>query len=225
MKKKYPILVIILMIVCIAPFLLTRPAICENLCFTETGQIGDTIGGITSPIIGVCSIILLFLTLRAQLNFNKSQVQDNSLSQILYLQSEIIQMDERISYSYFCQPNATTKSDATGVSSLEFLCKGNDYNPQIGIYQAKCLISQLGIFISLCNCYRDIVLKGGSDNNNYLAFIKEYENPVRKFLTHIIDKNIGIIGNLADNMPIDGMDSEIDSVRDAARKILTVIAI
>ncbi len=224
MEKRYHILVIILMLVCIAPFLLTRPAICENLRFTETGQIGDTIGGITSPIIGICSIVLLFLTLRAQLNFNKSQVQDNSLSQILNLQSEIIQMDGRISYSYFYQPNATTKSDAVGVSSLEFMCKGNDYYPQISLYQAKCLISQLGIFISLCNCYRDIVFKGIGDNSNYLAFIKEYENPIRKFLKHIIDKNVGIICNLADNMPIDGMDSEIDNVIKAARKILAVIA-
>lgn len=39
----------------------------------ETGQIGDTIGGITAPIIGIVSIYLLARTLHEQLKFNSVQ--------------------------------------------------------------------------------------------------------------------------------------------------------
>jgi hypothetical protein len=41
--------------------------------FIKTGQIGDTIGGTTAPIIGILSIFLLFYTLWEQIKFNKKQ--------------------------------------------------------------------------------------------------------------------------------------------------------
>ena len=47
-----------ILIILLAPFILTRPSI-ETLSFLETGQIGDTIGGISSPIVGIVSIFLL----------------------------------------------------------------------------------------------------------------------------------------------------------------------
>ncbi len=44
-----------------------------NTDFTETGQIGDTIGGITAPIVGLLSILLLYKTFGEQQKFNKEQ--------------------------------------------------------------------------------------------------------------------------------------------------------
>ena len=67
---------LVAMVVC--PILFTAPALADCLNFTETGQIGDTIGGITAPIVGLCSVILLYYTLKEQMNFNKSQSKDNS---------------------------------------------------------------------------------------------------------------------------------------------------
>lgn len=49
---------LVAMVVC--PILFTAPALADCLNFTETGQIGDTIGGITAPIVGLCSVILLY---------------------------------------------------------------------------------------------------------------------------------------------------------------------
>ena len=56
-----------------APYLLTRP-LCDELSFVDTGQIGDTIGGTTAPIVGIVSIVLLAYTLIEQLKFNAKQV-------------------------------------------------------------------------------------------------------------------------------------------------------
>lgn len=64
---------IIVTIVAIAPFMFTRGAIYEELDFSSTGEIGDTIAGTTAPIIGVISIILLFITLQNQIKFNRKQ--------------------------------------------------------------------------------------------------------------------------------------------------------
>lgn len=44
-----------------------------NISFRDTGQIGDTIGGTTAPIIGILSIILLIYTLWEQIKFNQKQ--------------------------------------------------------------------------------------------------------------------------------------------------------
>jgi hypothetical protein len=61
------------LLVVISPFLLTLPSIYERLDFTRTGQIGDTVGGLTSPIIGFLGAILVYLSFRQQLKANKLQ--------------------------------------------------------------------------------------------------------------------------------------------------------
>lgn len=75
MNKK--ILVIIIVAIFITPFVLTRSSILDILDFSSTGEIGDTIGGTTAPIIGIVSILLLYLTLKEQIKFNHSQQQQS----------------------------------------------------------------------------------------------------------------------------------------------------
>ena len=62
-----------LVAILLAPYLLTRP-FCDKLSFMNTGQIGDTIGGTTAPIVGIVSIVLLAYTLIEQVKFNAKQV-------------------------------------------------------------------------------------------------------------------------------------------------------
>lgn len=83
-----------------APYLLTRP-ICDELSFLETGQIGDTIGGVTSPIVGIVSIVLLAYTLIEQLNFNKDQVQLQRQEQFKSTFFQLLQEQREITNSLF----------------------------------------------------------------------------------------------------------------------------
>lgn len=64
------IFAILTLIVCTFPFLFTHYSI---LNFTETGQIGDTIGGIMSPFIGIIAAILTFLAFWIQYKANEEQ--------------------------------------------------------------------------------------------------------------------------------------------------------
>lgn len=53
----------------ISPMILTRKWNLIN--FTETGQIGDTIGGITAPILNLLNAVLIYVAFTEQLNANK----------------------------------------------------------------------------------------------------------------------------------------------------------
>ena len=57
-----------------SPFLFTRSI--SNISFSETGQIGDTIGGITSPILAVLGAILTFFAFYIQYRANKYQLKN-----------------------------------------------------------------------------------------------------------------------------------------------------
>ena len=57
------IVLVVVLFAFIAPRILTLPG-AEWLDLTQTGEIGDTIGGTTAPFWGFLSIILLYLTLK-----------------------------------------------------------------------------------------------------------------------------------------------------------------
>lgn len=58
----------------LAPFLLTGFSYFKWANFTNTGQVGDTIGGITAPIVNLISAILIYLSFRQQLLANEIQI-------------------------------------------------------------------------------------------------------------------------------------------------------
>lgn len=67
--------------VCTIIFIIRKYEIC-NLEYIQTEHIGDIIGGITAPIIGLISIWLLYRTFREQREFNKKQVEFNEWSSL-----------------------------------------------------------------------------------------------------------------------------------------------
>lgn len=53
--------------------------------FTKTGSIGDTVGGLTAPVIGVISALLIYFSFRAQINANRiiqNQINDQKKDEI-----------------------------------------------------------------------------------------------------------------------------------------------
>ncbi len=53
------------------PIVLTQTKVYSGIPFNDTGQIGDTIGGITAPLIGLLSAVLVYITFKAQIRANK----------------------------------------------------------------------------------------------------------------------------------------------------------
>lgn len=94
------IVAVSVLIILLAPFVLTRPSI-EIMSFLNTGQIGDTIGGISSPVVGIVSIFLLAYTLIEQLNFNTKQVQLQREEQFKATFFQLLQEQREITNSLF----------------------------------------------------------------------------------------------------------------------------
>lgn len=89
-----------LVAILLAPYLLTRP-FCDKLSFMNTGQIGDTIGGTTAPIVGIVSIVLLAYTLIEQLKFNAKQVDLQRQEQFKTTFFELLKEQRDIKNSLF----------------------------------------------------------------------------------------------------------------------------
>lgn len=64
----------VVLVICLYLYVLTRPAIFGSLDFSKTGQIGDTIGGITAPLINLIGALLVFYSFKAQTKANKIQL-------------------------------------------------------------------------------------------------------------------------------------------------------
>jgi hypothetical protein len=72
-KRNTGILVIGIVLIFLSVYLFTRPAFFTSFDLSETGQIGDTIGGITAPIINLIGAVLVYFSFQAQLDANKIQ--------------------------------------------------------------------------------------------------------------------------------------------------------
>lgn len=72
-KKTIYLIIGSVLVIASIPFILTRPAILPTLNFSETGQIGDTIGGLTAPIINLLGAILVYFSFQQQIKANEIQ--------------------------------------------------------------------------------------------------------------------------------------------------------
>ncbi len=69
------ILLIGIVLIFLSLYIFTRPAYFENWNFSDTGQIGDTIGGITAPIINLIGAFLVYISFQAQIKANEIQAE------------------------------------------------------------------------------------------------------------------------------------------------------
>jgi len=58
-----------------APYIITQISIYPYIDFSNTGSIGDTIGGITAPVINIFAALLVYLAFREQVKANDIQVE------------------------------------------------------------------------------------------------------------------------------------------------------
>lgn len=108
------VFIIIIAIICLFPFLLTRNGCLD---FTDTGEIGDTIGGIMGPFVAIAAAILTFFAFWVQFKANEQQRKDialerfeSNLFELLHFHQEItnellLKCDlYNINYKYNRQP-------------------------------------------------------------------------------------------------------------------------
>lgn len=74
-KLRFLLLTVLILIIgsFFVPFILTRKAINEDFNFSQTGQIGDTIGGLMNPFIAIAGVIVTGLAFYVQIIANQQQ--------------------------------------------------------------------------------------------------------------------------------------------------------
>ena len=65
--------IIFILIICFTPIIFTQFS--SSISFEETGQIGDTIGGVTAPFLAILGAFLTFIAFYVQYQANRSQLE------------------------------------------------------------------------------------------------------------------------------------------------------
>lgn len=210
MKHKDYYWVIILIgciLIIIAPSILTLPWRDEvlglNTNFKSTGQIGDTIGGITAPIIGLVSIWLLYITFKEQQKFNLWTTAKDTLSRIekilsTYITIEVHELEDN---------NINGKTNRVPISELSALL--TEYKLELSLNDGRLLLSYLKKIILNINKYLKLDPEISTDLNTDI--IKNYVSTILSIYSAVENKYITFqlgVNNLAGDEE-DKSDDEI----------------
>jgi hypothetical protein len=104
--------------------------------FVAGGTVGDTIGGLTAPIINLISVILIYLSFKQQFNANEIQKQalqneinrSNTLKELDQILSLLVDVKEGISELKITAPTSLTEvSGITTIKHTDWLVNSDDH--------------------------------------------------------------------------------------------------
>ena len=118
---------VIITILCfVSVFIFTLPPFFNQFNLSDKGNIGDTLGGITAPVIGIISAILLYLALTKQIESNNEQRLKNE-SDIIFLL--INQLNSEIEQFIHTFSQGEKEFKYTGIDGLnKFIKSFKDHN-------------------------------------------------------------------------------------------------
>ena len=100
-------------------YTLTLPAIWSEFDLSNSSSIGGTIGGITSPLLGIISVVFLYLTLNKQIDSSNDQKLKNE-SDIIFMLFN--QLDNEYNQIYLYSSNKDERSRKAGHEALTEYC-------------------------------------------------------------------------------------------------------
>ena len=214
----YLLIVLCVIGLCLAPWAFTRPCFCPDLNFLNTGEIGDTIGGITSPFVGMLSVILLWLTFREQRNFNKMQAQDNRINHLLTIHSDLNSLNNRVVYKY---KEDTCDRSGNGILTLIKLSQTNanisfDYLELNGLLR-ECIQARI-----MCFQIKDFSAYLDNDSRKlFNSLTLNYLHSLCEFQKSISRQNV--YGNTKDSYTDEEFESEINKLLEVIHsEIITI---
>ena len=101
------------------PYLLTRPSYLFSVDFSESGEIGDTIGGITAPILSLFAAYLVYISFEEQRKANQHLSKESSFTYINSLFKTVVEkFDKDFGSEKLSLPDTITNISKS-ISSLE----------------------------------------------------------------------------------------------------------
>lgn len=84
-------------VIALMPLLLSQESFI-GISFSDTGQIGDTIGGITAPFVGLLGALLVYKSFKAQIEANKTLSKETTYNYVNSLVGNVIKYSEEHKY-------------------------------------------------------------------------------------------------------------------------------
>ena len=117
----WPLVIAAIAVLCL-PAILNRPTIfgIEALDFSNSGQIGDTIGGITAPFFNLIAAVLIYLSFKEQTKANEYFVRSSKIEKEHDLLFHLIEnLDSRIG-AFEYRPTNDSKTTYSGTAGIQF---------------------------------------------------------------------------------------------------------
>lgn len=105
-------------LVLVCPILFSLPAFCDWFDLSGKGPIGDALGGMTAPIIGLANVILLYWTLREQVRINREQRKFNDANRVMNMSMQVTQRADELHFGYSSNHGIMI---GKGLSSIQLL--------------------------------------------------------------------------------------------------------
>lgn len=159
-------LILILGIIILAiPPLLTLPAFSNYFNFSLSGQIGDTIGGITSPFINALGAILVFLAFKEQIKAN-NLIKEQQYFQ--HIQEQIHRLEDN-----FIDLSEVSEDINSGISeSRQWVNNFNDHGVQEYYSISKSALNKAIYTITVFELTSDLINKMESNKEFLLKKLK-----------------------------------------------------
>jgi hypothetical protein len=206
--KTSQILLAIVIIILLVPPILTLPSISEYFDFTTTGQIGDTIGGLTAPFINGLAAILVFIAFKEQIRANeifKNQEKSRTiLEQITLIQDDKLKIEEVIfglinRAEYLKQPD-TIQITMLMNKIIYFIAEIRLTNELIKEHTGDKDFLYKKLYFLYVIRYKDLILKLGDSIENQKKIHADYEIYKIELVTGIqyLNKNLDNVNKYSD---------------------------
>lgn len=211
----------------------------RNVNFDETtGVIGDTIGGITAPFIGVLSIVLLYITFReqrkfnketfeeqqdfnqaqrdfneAQREFNKAQRSANDWTLLLEMKNTIEEHSEKVNFNLIFPENQRLNKENFGLDDIELLNTWTNGNGQISLEDFYKLYDEMLLISDLCILFYTVNNQSSLSDEIKKSFkntIWHYPKKAKRFFTLCLERKLSVIAalNTIGDNPIEYKDKQ-----------------
>jgi hypothetical protein len=129
------------------------PNIWEVYNLTETGQIGDTIGGITAPFINLLGALLVYISFKEQNKANKIQAEQNAFNLLHELYKELKAEFENLKFSSKNVQNGQiysgSKAQSVFIEILTSRVVNEDFKKNSFFKEYLFLMGNMGIFLDI----------------------------------------------------------------------------
>lgn len=212
MSKVFRILILFICLILIMLYFLTKQAIWQSWDFSNTGQIGDTIGGIATPIISIIGALLVYYSFQEQIIANR--IQFDALSDEK-TRNEISNSFEKHQY--------LLDEVKSNLRNLEFICRVTLFhsNPNQSSSDTT-LVNYRGI-----NAFHELVLRLEAKKEERTEYYNERFSKLGTFLgiTYVLSSMVELLERIELNLKvktdIDYLNSNIFTFYNCNLKALT----